>query len=163
MTRWLLEHGADVAKPDRAGEPPLMIAAHAGDRAGRESAARPRRRGRRSRRERSAKRRSWSRFATSVIEVAKLLLDSGADANAQTTAAAPPRFIPPSESPKGLSRGIGIIRAGWPDGRGKRFPAAGSKTPLLYAARAGDARADARCSWSTAPSSKSPTATASRR
>jgi ankyrin repeat protein len=51
---------------------------------------------------------------------------------------APPRFIPPSESPPGLSKGIGIIRAGWPAGRGKRFPAAGSKTPLLYAARAGD-------------------------
>ena len=30
------------------------------------------------------------------------------------------------------------MRAGWPEDRGKRFPAAGSKTPLLYAARAGD-------------------------
>jgi ankyrin repeat protein len=137
MTRWLLEHGADVAKPNRAGEPPLMIAAHAGDRA-------------------VAKALLDHGAAVDVrdatfgqtplmvavrdqrLEVAKLLLDSGADANAQTTAAAPPRFIPPSESPKGLSRGIGIIRAGWPEGRGKRFPAAGSKTPLLYAARAGD-------------------------
>jgi ankyrin repeat protein len=36
-----------------------------------------------------------------------------------------------------LTRGEGIIRAGWPEGRGKRFPAAGSKTPLLYAARHG--------------------------
>jgi ankyrin repeat protein len=36
-----------------------------------------------------------------------------------------------------LSKGIGIVRAGWPDGRGKRFPAAGSKTPLLYATRGG--------------------------
>jgi ankyrin repeat protein len=137
MTRWLLEHGADVAKPDRAGEPPLMIAAHAGDRA-------------------VAKALLDHGAAVDVrdaafgqtplmvavrdqrLEVAKLLLDSGADANAQTAAAIPPRFIPPSESPKGLSRGIGIIRAGWPEGRGKRFPTAGSKTPLLYAARAGD-------------------------
>jgi ankyrin repeat protein len=137
MTLFLLEHGGDVSRPDRAGEPPLMIAAHAGDRA-------------------VAKALLDHGAAVDVrdttfgqtplmvavreqrIEVAKLLLDGGADANAQTTAAAPPRFIPPSESPKGLSRGIGIIRAGWPEGRGKRFPAAGSKTPLLYAARAGD-------------------------
>ena len=72
------------------------------------------------------------------LAVAQLLLDHGADANAKTNAAEPPRFIPPSESPPGLSKGIGIIRAGWPEGRGKRFPAAGSKTPLLYAARGGD-------------------------
>ncbi len=138
MTRWLLDQGADVAKPDHAGELPLTIAAHAGDRA-------------------VAKALLDHGAAVDVrdttygetplmvavrdqhLEVAKLLLDSGADANAQTKAVAPPRFIPPNESPKGLSRGIGIIRAGWPDGRGKRFPAAGSKTPLLYAARAGHA------------------------
>jgi uncharacterized protein len=57
--------------------------------------------------------------------------------NAQTAAEEPPRFVPPSESPPGLSKGIGIIRAGWPEGRGKRFPEAGSKTPLLYATREG--------------------------
>jgi hypothetical protein len=67
-----------------------------------------------------------------------VLLDAGADPNARTRAEPPPRFIPPSESPPGLSKGIGIVRAGWPEDRGKRFPAAGSKTPLLYAARAGD-------------------------
>lgn len=136
MTRWLLERGADVARPDHTGEPPLMLAAHAGEPA-------------------VAKALLDHGAAVDVrdaafgetplmvavrdqhFEVAKLLLDSGADANAQTKAEAPPRFIPPSESPKGLSRGVGIIRAGWPEGRGKRFPAAGSKTPLLYAARAG--------------------------
>jgi uncharacterized protein len=137
MTRWLLEHGADVAKPDRTGEPPLMIAAHTGDRAVAQALL-----------DHGAtvdvRDAAFGQTPLMVavrdqrLEVAKLLLDGGADANAQTTAAAPPRFIPPSESPKGLSKGLGIIRAGWPEGRGKRFPAAGSKTPLLYAARAGD-------------------------
>ena len=137
MTRWLLERGADVAKPDRAGEPPLMIAARAGDRAITKTLL-----------DHGAavdvRDATFGQTPLMIavreqrLEVAKLLLDNGADANAQTSAAEPPRFIPPSESPKGLSRGIGIIRAGWPEGRGKRFPAAGSKTPLLYAARAGD-------------------------
>ena len=136
MTRWLLERGADVAKPDRTGEPPLMLAAHTGDAAVAKAlldhgAAV------------DARDTTYAETPLMVavreqhVEVATLLLDGGADANAQTTAVAPPRFIPPSESPKGLSRGIGIVRAGWPEGRGKRFPAAGSKTPLLYAARAG--------------------------
>jgi uncharacterized protein len=137
MVRWLLEHGADTTKPDRAGEPPLMIAARVGDVA-------------------IAKALLEHGVAVDVrdgfgqtplmvavreqrLEAARVLLDKGADVNAQTTAVEPPRFVPPSESPKGLSRGIGIIRAGWPEGRGKRFPAAGSKTPLLYAARAGNA------------------------
>ena len=136
MTRWLLERGADVARPDRTGEPPLMIAAHAGDGAVAKALL-----------DHGAKVdvRDATFGETPLMvavrdqrfEVAKLLLNSGADANAQTAAVTPPRFIPPGESPKGLSRGIGIIRAGWPEGRGKRFPAAGSKTPLLYAARAG--------------------------
>src|SRR5262245_50321057 len=71
------------------------------------------------------------------VETARVLLAAGAAVDAQTKAEAPPRFIPPSESPSGLSRGVGIIRAGWPDGRGKRYPAGGSKTPLLYATREG--------------------------
>ena len=136
MTHWLLERGADVAKPDRTGEPPLMIAAHAGDPAVAKALLA----------HGAAVDNGDATYGETPLmvavrdqhlEVAKLLLDGGADANAQTAAVAPPRFIPPSESPKGLSRGIGIIRAGWPEGRGKRFPAAGSKTPLLYAARAG--------------------------
>jgi ankyrin repeat protein len=136
MTRLLLEHGADVAKPDRAGELPLMLAARRGVP---EVATALLEHG-------AAVDARDARFGQTPLmlavrdghfEVAKLLLDGGADVDAQTTAVAPPRFIPPSESPPGLSRGLGIIRAGWPDGRGKRFPAAGSKTPLLYAARGG--------------------------
>jgi ankyrin repeat protein len=71
------------------------------------------------------------------VELAKLLLDSGADVDAATAAEEAPRFIPPSESPPGLSKGIGIVRAGWPEDRGKRYPAGGGKTALLYATRDG--------------------------
>ena len=71
------------------------------------------------------------------VALVRRLLDAGADIDAATTAEEPPRFIPPSESPPGLSKGIGIVRAGWPEGRGKRFPAGGAKTALLYAAREG--------------------------
>jgi ankyrin repeat protein len=136
LTRELLEAGADVAQPDRAGEQPLMLAARAGEpavaRALLEHGA-----------EVDARDPAFGQTALMVgareghLELAKLLLDAGADVDARTRAAEPPRFIPPSESPAGLSKGIGIIRAGWPEGRGKRFPAAGSKTALLYAARAG--------------------------
>jgi ankyrin repeat protein len=137
MTRRLLEHGADVAQPDGAREPPLMIAARIGEPAVvavlLEHDA-----------EVDARDPSFGQTPLMVavqsghLEVAKLLLERGAAVDAKTAPATPPRFVPPSESPPGLSKGVGIIRAGWPEGRGKRFPAAGSKTPLLYAARAGD-------------------------
>jgi ankyrin len=134
----LLASGADVARLDRAGEPPLMIAARVGAAA---VAAALLDHGAAV----DARDRDFGQTPLMVAAregsaaVARLLLERGADVNAKTNAAEPPRFIPPSESPAGLSKGIGIVRAGWPDGRGKRFPAAGSKTPLLYAARAGNA------------------------
>jgi ankyrin repeat protein len=136
MTRLLLDEGADVGAPDRAGEPPLLLAAHTGEPAVTQALL-----------EHGAavdtKEQHFGQTPLMVavrdghLTLAKLLIDAGADVNAQTTAEEPPRFIPPSESPEGLSRGAGIIRAGWPEGRGKRFPAAGAKTPLLYATRAG--------------------------
>lgn len=136
MTRWLLDAGADAAAPDRAGEPPLVLGAHVGGPAVAQAllehgAAVDIRDG------------NFGQTPLMVavreghLELAKRLLAAGADVNAQTAAEGAPRFVPPSESPPGLSRGAGIIRAGWPEGRGKRFPAAGAKTPLLYAAREG--------------------------
>jgi uncharacterized protein len=136
LTRLLLEKGADVTRPDRTGEPPLTLAARVGDPA---IAAALLEHGAAV----DARDPKFGQTALMVAareghaELAELLLDSGAESNAQTNAAEPPRFVPPSESPPGLSKGIGIVRAGWPEDRGKRFPAEGSKTPLLYATRAG--------------------------
>ena len=136
LTRWLLEAGADAAAPDRAGEPPLLVAARIGEPA---IAAALLDHGAPV----DARDTSFGQTALMVAarsghrELAELLLDAGADVNAATHAEEPPRFVPPSESPAGLSKGIGIVRAGWPEDRGKRFPAAGGKTALAYAAREG--------------------------
>jgi len=136
LARLLLEAGADVSAVDRAGEPPLTIAARVGDAAvvqallehGAAVDARD---------ERFGQTPLMVAAREGHVDAVRALLAAGADVDAQTKAEPPPRFIPPSESPEGLSRGAGIIRAGWPDGRGKRFPAGGSKTPLLYATREG--------------------------
>ena len=136
LTRRLLDAGADAAALDRAGETPLMIAARVGEpelaMALLEHGAAV-----------DARDEQFGQTALMIaareghLETARVLVAAGADVDAQTKPEAPPRFIPPSESPEGLSRGAGIIRAGWPDGRGKRFPAGGSKTPLSYATREG--------------------------
>jgi ankyrin repeat protein len=136
LTRRLLEAGADATATDPAGETPLMLAARVGDaelaRALLEHGA-----------EVEARDEHFGQTALMIaareghLETARVLLAAGAAVDAQTRPEPPPRFIPPSESPEGLSRGTGIIRAGWPDGRGKRYPAGGSKTPLLYATREG--------------------------
>jgi len=136
LTRWLLDAGADVAAPDRAGEPPLLQSARVGNV---EVAAALLEHGAKI----DVREASFGQTALLLaarhghVELVRLLLDSGADIDAATMPEPPPRFIPPSESPPGLSRGIGIVRAGWPEDRGKRFPAGGAKTALNYAAREG--------------------------
>jgi ankyrin repeat protein len=136
MTRLLLDAGAAAERPDRTGETPLMIAARIGEPATLTALL-----------ERGAAVDALdAEFGQTALMIAarygqtaaaRLLLDAGADVNAVTRPEPAPRFLPPSESPPGLSKGIGIVRAGWPEDRGKRFPAGGSKTALLYAAREG--------------------------
>ena len=55
--------------------------------------------------------------------------------NAQTRAGAVPAFRRPSDNAG--SKGVGIIRGGWPE-HGMRPPVPGAKTPLAYATRRGD-------------------------
>jgi ankyrin repeat protein len=136
MVEALLAAGADATAPDRFGEAPLLQAARLREPAVaavllEHGVAVDTRDGRFGQTALMIAARSGG---AAVVEV---LLDAGADADAATTAEEPPRFVPPSESPAGLSRGIGIVRAGWPEDRGKRFPAGGAKTALLYATRAG--------------------------
>jgi ankyrin repeat protein len=68
-------------------------------------------------------------------ELVKLLIDHGADPNARSLMGPEPSFRRPEQNAG--SKGVGIVRGGWPD-RGERAPIAGAKTPLLYATRQGD-------------------------
>ncbi len=67
--------------------------------------------------------------------VAQLLITAGADIDAATRTAPPPALRLPEDN-RG-SKGIGIVRGGWP-AHGMRYPTPGGKTPLLYATRSGD-------------------------
>jgi ankyrin repeat protein len=67
--------------------------------------------------------------------VVKLLIERGAQVNAQTRTGDAPQWILPNSVP-GFGHGIGIVRGGLPD-RGSRFLIPGAMTPLLYAARDG--------------------------
>ena len=67
-------------------------------------------------------------------EVVTLLLSHGADPNASTPIGKAPPFIAPNSVP-GFGFGVGILRGGVPADRGRREPAPGGMTPLLYAAR----------------------------
>ncbi|MET0290713.1 MAG: ankyrin repeat domain-containing protein [Steroidobacteraceae bacterium] len=68
--------------------------------------------------------------------VVALLLSRGANPNAATKLGAVPAFIAPNSVP-GYGFGVGILRGGVPADRGRREPAVGGMTPLLYAARHG--------------------------
>jgi ankyrin repeat protein len=68
-------------------------------------------------------------------EAVRELIAAKADVNAQTKAGRAPAHRLPAENSG--SKGLGIIRGGWPADRGMRNPVPGAKTPLIYAAREG--------------------------
>lgn len=70
------------------------------------------------------------------VAVAQLLIDRGADVNVRTRIGPTPGFVPPCKGTGCGSEGVGINRGGLPD-RGRRDPAPGGMTPLLYASRDG--------------------------
>ena len=67
-------------------------------------------------------------------DIVSALLARGANPNAATNVGPAPEFIKPNSVP-GFGFGVGIIRGGVPADRGRREPAPGGMTPLLYAAR----------------------------
>lgn len=134
MVDLLLEAGADPNLPDRTGEPPLFGAVRIGQEAiaalllqhGAEVDARE------------------PRYAQTALHVAareaqfasaRLLLEHGADVLAGTEAGEVPAFRLPSDNAG--SKGVGIVRGGWPE-HGMRYPVPGAKSPLLYATRNGN-------------------------
>lgn len=133
MVDLLLDAGADANSADRTGETVLMMAAQVGNpdivkalvKAGAKVDA-----------------RDPAYLQTPLMvaargghaEVARFLISRGADVNAQSAMGEVPEFKRPEDS-KG-SKGVGIIRSGWP-AWGERNPVPGAKTPLLYAARNG--------------------------
>lgn len=133
MVELLLGAGADPELVDRFGEPPLIQAARTGsvsivaallargvDVDVRDAAF-----------EQTALMTAAREGHVGIVE---LLIREGAEVDAQTRAGDVPRFRLPSENAG--SKGVGIIRGGWPE-RGMRYPVPGAKTPLLYATREG--------------------------
>ena len=133
MVERLLAAGADPDLPDRTGETPLFLAARIGDPV---IAAALIARGATV----DARDPEYRQTPLMVAareghaDIVELLLAHGADVNAQTRTGETLRFRLPSENAG--SKGVGIIRGGWPE-RGMRYPIPGAKTPLLYATREG--------------------------
>lgn len=67
-------------------------------------------------------------------DIVTALLARGANPNAATKVGPAPPFIAPNSVP-GFGFGVGILRGGVPADRGRREPAPGGMTALLYAAR----------------------------
>lgn len=133
MVRLLLDAGADPNIPDHAGETALFLAARIGgtdivDALLAHGAV--------------VDQRDPVYQQTPLMvavreghaDVVERLIERGADVNAQTRTGETPRFRLPSENAG--SKGVGIIRGGWPE-HGMRNPVPGAKTPLLYATRQG--------------------------
>jgi uncharacterized protein len=130
----LLAAGADAQLSDHTGESPLFLAARGGDV---KIAERLLAYGSRvdERDPEYGQTPLMAAVREGHAEIARLLLAHGADVDAQTRAGAVPAFRRPSENAG--SKGLGIVRGGWPE-RGMRPPVPGAKTPLLYATRRGD-------------------------
>lgn len=134
MVRLLLAAGADPEQADNASETPLMLAARSGSAA--IVAALLDAGVAVDRREPNYDQTALMLAVRSgAADAVQLLLASGADVNAQSRAGAVANFRLPSQNAG--SKGVGIVRGGWPE-RGERSPVGGAKTPLLYATRQGD-------------------------
>lgn len=133
MIRLLLAFGAEPNLPDGAGEPALFLAARTGAIEAVEALLAG---------GAAVDRREPVHEQTALhvaareghADTSRLLVSHGADVNAQTRRGATPAFRLPSSNAG--SKGVGIIRGGWPE-RGMRYPIPGAKTPLLYATRKG--------------------------
>jgi len=137
MIRRLLDAGVDPNTVDPGGETALMTAARTGapaalrvllERGARVDAREP-------------------EFEQTALMIAvrenhdaavQTLLAAGASPNAQTRKGPTPAFVPPCKGTGCGSEGVGINRGGLPD-RGRRLEIKGGMTPLLYAARDGQA------------------------
>jgi uncharacterized protein len=133
MVSLLLTAGASANQSEVSGETPLMMAAQVGVLAvveqllkhGAQVDARDPNYG-----------QTALMFAAraGAAEVVSALLAHRANPNLATFVGPAPAFIKPNSVP-GFGYGVGIIRGGVPADRGRREPAPGGMTPLLYAAR----------------------------
>ncbi len=139
MIQRLLDAGADANAVDPAGETALMAAARTGvpsalgvllDRGARVDT-------RDKEFEQTALMIAVREGHRSAVE---LLIARGAAVDAQTRKGPAPAFAKPCKGTGCGSEGVGINRGGLPD-RGRRGEARGGMTPLLYAARDGQADA----------------------
>ena len=134
MVKLLLDAGADANTVDPTGETALMTASKVGDlesvRALLDHRAKV-----------DAEDPIYKQTALMIAvrenhaDVAGLLVERGANVNAQTRTGETPGWVLPNSVP-GFGHGIGIIRGGLPE-RGSRYFIPGGLTPLLYAARDG--------------------------
>ena len=133
MVKLLLGADADPRSADSTGETALMMAADGGQV---EIASALLDKGAEVDRRDAEYQQSPLMFAArrGFVPMVDLLIRRGADVNAQTRTGKVPAFRLPSSNSG--SKGVGIIRGGWPE-RGERDPIPGAKTPLLYAAREG--------------------------
>jgi ankyrin repeat protein len=129
----LLSAGADANHPEPTGETPLMAAAQVGVLSVVEQLLKH---GARVDFREPKYGQTALMFAARAghADIVDALLAHGANPNVATIVGAAPDFIKPNSVP-GFGFGVGIIRGGVPADRGRREPAPGGMTPLLYAAR----------------------------